>query len=311
MSNKNDDYTILLYYKYAHVANPQQLRKAQFKLCKKLEIRGRILISDQGLNGTISGSDAAIKKYMAETTKYPGFEDIEWKISKGPKDAFPRLRVVVRDEIVTLGLKKQSADVHLENKAPYIEPQELLNLYEDQEDFIIIDARNKYEAEVGTFRNAIVPDIKTFKEFPEYAKKHFAQFKNKQVVTFCTGGIRCEKASAFLKENGFKNVRQLHGGIHRYSDETGGKNFDGKMYVFDNRRQVDVNNVNPTVISLCKHCGEQVARYSDCVNDDCNLHYICCQTCEDKMHGACSETCKREFQKLVNMRNILVSLMVY
>jgi UPF0176 protein len=219
--------------------------------------------------------------------------------------------VVVRDEIVTLGLKKLSADVHLENRAPYIEPEELLQLYENQEDFIIVDARNKYEADIGTFKNAVVPDIKTFREFPEYASQHLKKFKDKPIVTFCTGGIRCEKASAFLKENGFTNVRQLHGGIHRYSDQVGGKNFDGKMYVFDNRVQVDVNKVNPTIISKCHHCGIESARYTDCINDDCNLHFICCQACEEKTQSACGPACKADYDKLLNMRDILVSLMVY
>ncbi|BCX14188.1 MAG: UPF0176 protein [Candidatus Dojkabacteria bacterium] len=282
---------ILLYYKYTKIDNPQEIRDKQYDLCKKLNLKGRILIASEGINGTVGGSPDAVEKYMRETESYPEFKGIEWKISEGPDDAFPRLRVVVREEIVTLGLKRENNDVSLEHKAQYIEPEELLELYEKGEDFVIIDARNEYEARIGKFKNAIYFDIDVFKDLPKQIKK-IKNYKDKLVVTYCTGGIRCEKFSAYLREQGFKNVRQLHGGIHRYSEITGGKNFEGLMYVFDGRVHVPVNHVNPKIISKCEICGVEVARYKNCENAECNKRFICCENCEKEMNGACSNECK-------------------
>lgn len=286
-------HTILLYYKYTNIENPEQLQKQQKKLCKELGIKGRILISEEGINGTVSGTPEATAEYMKTTNAYPGLEDMEWKISQGPEDAFPRLRVVVRDEIVTLGLKKDGKDVSLENSAEYIEPEELLTLYENNEDVVVIDARDEYEGRIGKFKNAIIPDIETFREFPRFVEE-IKDLKDKPVVTYCTGGIRCEKASAYLKEQGFKNVRQLHGGIHRYSEKTGGKHFEGEMYVFDKRVHTPVNTVNPTIISECHHCGTKVARYINCCNAQCNRQFICCEQCDIEYGSGCSRECQQK-----------------
>ncbi|PIP56119.1 hypothetical protein COX05_04760 [candidate division WWE3 bacterium CG22_combo_CG10-13_8_21_14_all_39_12] len=283
---------ILLYYTYAPIENPEQLVKLQKSVCERLEIKGRILIATEGINGTISGQEQALDQYMAEAMSYPGLADIEWKISDGPEEAFPRLRVVVRDEIVTLGLKKQNADVHLNNKAHYIEPNELLSLYENNDEFTIIDARNEYEARIGKFKNALTPDINSFREFPEFVKS-IEHLKDKPVVTYCTGGIRCEKASAYMREQGFTDVRQLHGGIHRYSTETGGKNFEGEMYIFDSRIHTPVNSVNPSVISECIHCRTKVSRYINCCNVTCNKQIIICEDCDKKFEGGCSVYCQQ------------------
>lgn len=303
-------YQVLLYYHYTPIQDPDQLRDQQFELAQRLGMKGRILISDQGINGTASGTPEAVEKYMAATNAYPGLEQLEWKISEADTHVFPRLRVVVRPEIVTLGLKAQDIDVDLNHKAPYIEPEDLLKLYEEDEDFIIIDARNDYETKIGTFKDAMVPPIKNFREFPEYVQQNLADKKDRPVVTFCTGGIRCEKASAYLKEQGFTNVRQLHGGIHRYSDTTGGKNFQGKMYVFDDRIQVEVNTVNPSTIAKCQLCNQPSDTYRDCVNDSCNKSFIGCETCVEPLAGACSEACLAEYQKLDQMKRVFVSMMV-
>lgn len=285
-------HTILLYYKYTNIENPTHLKQHQQELGNRLGITGRILIADEGINGTVAGTTEAIDIYMSETQKYPGLEDMEWKISEGPENSFPKLSIKIRPEIVTLGLRKNDEDVALNNSAKYIEPEELLSLYENDEEFYIIDARNDYEFKVGKFKNAITLPIRNFRELPEHLND-IAHLKNKKVVTYCTGGIRCEKASAFLKEQGFEDVQQLHGGIHRYSDLTGGKHFEGKMYVFDGRCQIDVNHVNETIISQCHHCGEACASYTDCVNSACNLHYIACASCQEKNMNTCSDACRQ------------------
>ncbi|MCA9390171.1 rhodanese-related sulfurtransferase [candidate division WWE3 bacterium] len=283
---------VLLYYKYTDIEDPEDLKEKQKIICERLGITGRILIAEEGINGTVGGTFEALDQYMSETMCYPGLSDIEWKISEGNDQTFPKLRVVVRPEVVTLGLKERGKDVSLKHKAHYIEPDELLRLYESGEEFTIIDARNEYEGRIGKFKDAIVPDIDNFREFPEFVAS-IEHLKNKPVVTYCTGGIRCEKASSYLKEQGFTDVRQLHGGIHRYADTTGGKYFDGEMYVFDGRVHVPVNQVNPTVISECHHCGTKVARYVNCCNAKCNLQFICCESCETEYGSGCSRECQK------------------
>lgn len=281
---------VLLYYKYVKLEDPQKIRDEQYALCARLGIKGRIILANEGINGTVSGPADAIEEYMRQTSSYHEFSDIEWKVSDGIQECFPRLRVVVRDEIVTLGLKKKGEDVDLSKRATYIEPNELKELYEKNEEFYILDGRNEYEARIGKFKNSIYFNVDVFKDVPGEIKK-IEHLKNKLVITYCTGGIRCEKFSAFLKENGFENVKQLHGGIHRYSDEAGGKDFEGEMYVFDGRISIPVNHVNPSVISKCEHCGVEIARFINCANAECNKKLICCEQCEQEFIGACSSDC--------------------
>lgn len=287
------DFKILLYYKYVTLEDPEAIKRWQKDLCARLNLKGRILISSEGLNGTLAGEPTAVDEYMAETAARTEFADMEWKVSWADEQVFPKLRVVVRDEIVTLGIKKTGIDVDLDNKAHYIEPAELRTLYESNEDFIIIDARNLYEAEVGKFKNAVVPPIDNFRDFPEFTKK-IADYKEKEVVTYCTGGVRCEKASAFLREQGFKKVRQLHGGIHEYGEQAGGKYFEGEMFVFDKRLHVPVNKENPTVIAHCKYCEVPVTRYVDCTAFGCPELFICCESCQTKHSGACCSECEQK-----------------
>lgn len=282
-------FTVLLYYKFTEIENPEKLRNLQYELCMKLNLKGRILISTEGINGTVGGSKESCALYMEETKKFPGLEDIEWKISETEIDPFPKLRVVVRDEIVTFNRK-----VDMSKTAEYIEPEELKKMYDNNEDFIIIDGRNEYEGRIGKFKNAIVPEINNFRDFPEWFEKNKDKLIGRRVVTYCTGGIRCEKLSAYLVEEGIDDVKQLHGGIQTYGDKAGGENFEGTMYVFDNRVHVEVNSINPEVISECFHCGIKVARYVNCCNAECNEQFICCLECDEKFGGGCSLECKEK-----------------
>lgn len=283
-------FQVLLYYKYVHIDDPELLCSQQKQLCQKLALKGRILIADEGINGTLAGKPENIDTYIKETESVSGLNDIEWKISESDDQVFPRLRVAVRPEIVTLGLRQQAIDVTLANKASYIEPEELLELYKTNQDFVILDARNEYEAKVGKFKDALIPPIDNFREFPEFVQKHLRSYKHKPVITYCTGGIRCEKASAYLKEQGFTNVRQLHGGIHDYGDKTGGEYFEGEMFVFDKRLHIPINNVDPTTISTCEHCQTKISRYIDCSQLlNCQSLFICCQACEQKYNSTCSK----------------------
>lgn len=284
---------VLLYYKYAELKNPFELAKSQRELCERLKLKGRILLSTEGINGTVAGSIKNIEEYIRQMEKIRSLGKIEWKVSFAKKQIFPKLSIKVRDEIVTLGLKSKGKDVRLPRKAKYIEPEELLDLYEGGKDFVIVDARNGYEARVGKFKNAITAHIDKFSEFPKFAKS-LEKFKDKEIVTYCTGGVRCEKASAYLKQNGFGKVRQLHGGIHEYAKKAAGKYFEGEMFVFDTRMLVSVNSVNPTVISKCKYCKKLISRYVDCSYPTCHSLFICCRECEQLYKSACSEGCAQK-----------------
>ncbi|MDH5533515.1 MAG: rhodanese-related sulfurtransferase [Candidatus Pacebacteria bacterium] len=283
-------YKVLLYYKYVNLENPQEVMSWQRELCESLNLKGRIIIADEGINGTLSGLENESDKYIRETMSRPEFSDMEWKISYSNAQNFPKMKIKYRPEIVTLGVKKTGKDVNIDNKAHYIEPEELLNLYENNENFLILDARNLYEANIGKFKNALTPPIDSFREFPAFAKT-IEDYKDKEIVTYCTGGIRCEKASAYLRENGFKKVRQLHGGIQTYGDKTGGKHFEGEMFIFDDRLHIPVNTVDPKIISECKFCNTKVSRYIDCNLIGCPSLFICCSECEEENNGSCSKEC--------------------
>ncbi|HSX19313.1 MAG TPA: rhodanese-related sulfurtransferase [Candidatus Saccharimonadales bacterium] len=290
---------VLLYYKYVKLKDPNEVEKSQRELCTRLNLGGRILLSTEGINGTVAGLVKDVDEYIKQTEKIEAFSNMEWKVSWSDEQIFPKLRIRVRDEIVTLGLRKGGDDVEISSKADYIEPEELFSLYENSQDFVIIDARNNYEARVGKFKGAITAPIDNFKDFPKFANG-LEKFKDKEVVTYCTGGVRCEKASAYLRQKGFKKVRQLHGGIHEYAKRTSGKYFEGEMFVFDKRMLIPVNSVNPTVISECKYCQKPISRYVDCSYPTCHSLFVCCQECQQLYQSACSENCIKQLQIQTN-----------
>jgi len=166
----------------------------------------------------------------------------------------------------------------------------------DQDDVVILDVRSNYEHNLGKFKNAITLDIENFRDFPSKINE-LAKYKDKKVLTYCTGGIKCEKASALLLHHGFNDVYQLHGGIIKYGKEAGGKDFEGKCYVFDNRIAVDVNSVNPVVVSKCFNCGTTTPKMINCANPECNEHFTQCDECGEKLEGCCSEACSTHPRK--------------
>ena len=279
-------HTVLLFYKYTQITDPKALMKSQRALCEELDIKGRIIIASEGINGTVAGIPEDIAKYIQQTKSIAFLNDLEIKSSISQEQVFPKLSVKVRDEIVTLGQKKAGTDVSLANKAQYIEPEELLALYESDQDFIILDARNTYEAKMGKFKNALIPPIDNFKEFPDFVESISDQ-KDTEIVTYCTGGVRCEKASAYLREQGFSKVRQLHGGVHVYAEKTGGKYFEGELFVFDKRLQMKVNTVNPTTVASCEYCGKKITRFIDCSDKTCPVLFNCCKSCEQTHSALC------------------------
>lgn len=284
-----EKYSILLYYCYTPIENPEEFREQHHLFCLSLHLKGRIIIAYEGINGTVSGLQQDCKKYMEALKADPRFADIDFKVEPFHKNAFQKLYVRVKPEIVHSDL------LHInprQKTGKYIEPTEFQEVLKNpSKDVVILDVRSNYEHKVGKFKNALTLDIENFRDFPEKIKE-LEQFKDKKIITYCTGGIKCEKASAYLLENGFEDVYQLHGGIVKYGLETGGEDFEGKCYVFDGRIIADVNKVNPKVISKCYVCGTECDRMVNCANPECNEHVPICEKCGWEMEGACSETCK-------------------
>lgn len=286
------DYNILLYYCYAKIEDLEAYREEHHLFCVENNIRGRIIISSEGLNGTVSGLKEDCEKYMAYVKADPRFSDTEFKIDQYQEHAFAKINVRAKEEIVHSGLQHINPR---EKTGKHLEP-EAFKALKDQEDVVILDVRSNYEHELGHFKNAVRLDIENFRDFPDKVKE-LEHLKDKKVLTYCTGGIKCEKASAFLLEQGFKDVYQLHGGIIKYGLEAGGEDFEGKCYVFDNRLAVDVNKVNPKIVSRCFVCDTLSDRMVNCSNPECNVHVPICESCGWEMEGACSESCKTAAQK--------------
>lgn len=289
-------YSILLYYCYTNIENPEEFRNIHHQLCLNLNLRGRIIIANEGLNGTISGLKEDCETYMQTLKSEKRFASIDFKVEYSEKMAFQKLYVRVKDEIVHSSL----AHINPNKKTgKYIEAQqfkEILRDIENNDDFLVLDVRSNYEHNVGKFKNALTLDIENFRDFPEKVKD-LEKYKNKKIITYCTGGIKCEKASAYLLENGFEDVYQLHGGIIKYGIEAGGENFEGKCYVFDERVVIDVNSVNPLVKSTCFVCGTISDRMVNCANAECNVHVPICEKCGWELEGACSKTCQSHPKK--------------
>jgi UPF0176 protein len=280
-------YNILLYYCYSPIEDPEIFREQHHLFCLSLDLKGRIIIAAEGINGTVSGLEENCKIYMDTLKADPRFSSLDFKVEEFPKHAFQKLNVRVKAEIVHSGLRDLDPTTRT---GIYLEPAEFKEI-KDQDDVVVVDVRSNYEHSVGKFNNAITFNMENFREFPEKIKE-LEKYKGKKIITYCTGGIKCEKASAYLIENGFENVYQLHGGIIKYGIEEKGKDFEGKCYVFDSRIIVDINKVNPKVVAQCFVCGTENDRMINCANAECNRHVPVCENCGWEMKGACSNICK-------------------
>ncbi|GIM45802.1 UPF0176 protein YbfQ [Collibacillus ludicampi] len=284
-------YRILLYYKYVHIENPAEFAEEHLKFCQDLGLKGRILIAEEGINGTVSGTIEQTQTYMDTMHQDPRFADMWFKIDEADGHAFKKMKVKVKKEIVRLDLEEDIDPNQLSGKR--LSPKEFYEALQ-RDDVIVIDGRNDYEYDIGHFRNAIRPEVKAFREFPEWIRKNLSQYKDKKILTYCTGGIRCEKLSGFLLREGFKDVSQLEGGIVTYGKdpEVRGKLFDGKCYVFDERISVPINQEENVIVGKCYHCGKPEDRYINCAYDMCHKQHICCPECEEKFKGYCSVECE-------------------
>ena len=282
---------VLLYYYYFKIENTKDYYDNHKKFCENLDLKGRIIISTEGLNGTISGSIEDCHKYMNFIRNDKRFENIEFKIDKCNEHLFPKMSIKIKPFLIKLGIENLDPTV---DTGIHLPPREFHSLMQE-EDTIILDVRSNYEHHIGKFKNAITLDINKFYELPDKIKDHELYLNkenhNKRLLTYCTGGVRCETATTYLKQIGFKNVYQLDGGIIKYGNEINGKDFDGKCYVFDGRITKDINVINPKNITKCIICNVENDDIVNCMNSLCDKHNTMCKDCNIIMKGCCSEEC--------------------
>lgn len=278
---------ILLYYKFAPIADPEAMKLWQKTLCESLNLRGRILVSAQGLNGTVGGDIDKLKAYIKATKQYPGFKGIVFKWSDGGREDFPRLSVKSRRELV--GFKNSDDEFDVDENGvvgggQHIKPEQVHELVEKYgDDVVFFDGRNEHEAKIGKFKNAIVPNTNTSRDFiAELESDKYDDIKDKKIITYCTGGIRCEVISAMMKKRGFNDVYQIDGGIVKYGEAYGDDGlWEGSLRVFDNRMTVDFSDHAKT-IGECSHCGEKTSNFENCALSECNELVLICETCKEQ-----------------------------
>ncbi|KZZ82703.1 oxygen-dependent tRNA uridine(34) hydroxylase TrhO [Bacillus sp. SJS] len=292
-------YRVLLYYNYVTIEDPEEFAASHLAFCKELELKGRILVANEGINGTVSGSFEQTEAYMNAMKNDARFADMVFKIDEADQHAFKKMHVRPRKELVTLRLEDDVNPKEITGK--YYSPKEFHEALQ-QEDTIVLDARNDYEYDLGHFRGAIKPDIHAFRELPDWIRENKELLEGKKILTYCTGGIRCEKFSGFLLKEGFEDVAQLHGGIVTYGKdaEVQGDLWDGQCYVFDERISVPVNRKEHVIVGKDYFTGEPCERYTNCANPVCNKQILASVENEEKHYRSCSEEC------LVHPRNLYV-----
>lgn len=278
-SNKNSLQKIILFYKFVPIGDPETVMHWQRHLCERLNLRGRILISIHGINGTLGGGIEDVKAYIKEMNKHHLMKKITYKWSDGHRDDFPKLKVKVKSEIVAFGAPDEiTVDENgVTNGGVHLKPEEVNKLVEEYgDDVIFYDGRNEYEAKIGKFKNAIVPPIKTSKEFiKDIEEGEISKHKDKPIVTYCTGGIRCEILSAMMKNRGYEKVYQVDGGIAKYGQKYGSKGlWEGNMFVFDGRMRMAFDE-DTQEIGNCEICGTTTSNVVNNGNIRRHLHVVC------------------------------------
>jgi UPF0176 protein len=273
---------ILLYYRFAPITDPEAVRLWQIALCEKLNLKGRILLAPHGINGTVGGDMKDLKAYAKATKSYAAFKDMAFKWSEGGRNDFPRLSVKVRPEIVTFGVP---GDIKVDKNGvvgggKHLKPEQVHKLVAERDDVVFFDGRNAYEAAVGKFKDAVVSGVRHTRDFPaELKDPKYDALKDKPVVTYCTGGIRCEVLSMLMKKEGFQEVYQIDGGIAKYGETFGDDGlWEGSLYVFDDRMGTAFSD-KAVDIGVCSHCGGKTSNYENCADKTCNDLILICKDC--------------------------------
>lgn len=288
---KEDDRprTTLSFYRYVHLKDPKAVRDALYAAWSEMGVLGRTYVASEGINAQISLPTDRLEDFRAHVESLGWLPDLRLNVAVEEGKSFFKLVVRVRDKIVADGLVDGTFDVT--DCGKHLKAEEF-NALTDKEDTILIDMRNAYESEVGHFEGAICPDVNTFREEIAMVEDMFQDAKEQPIVMYCTGGIRCEKASAYLKHKGFKNVHQLEGGIIEYTRQAkaqGLRNkFIGKNFVFDERLS---ERISDDVIAHCHSCGASCDNHVNCANPTCNILMIQCEACQTSMQSTCSDEC--------------------
>lgn len=287
-----EDRLTLSFYKYAKIANPELFRNYLFVAWDKLNVLGRIYVAHEGINAQLSVPAKKFDSFKAFIDGIYFLKNVRLNVAiEQDNKSFLKLKIKVRPKIVADGLNDETFDVT--NKGQHVDAEQFNQLIEEP-DTILVDMRNHYESEIGHFKNALTPNVDTFRDSLDIIEKDLKNNKNnKKLVMYCTGGIRCEKASAYYKHKGFKQVYQLDGGIIEYARQVKAKGLDnkflGKNFVFDHRMS---EQISEQIIARCHQCGEPCDTHINCANDACHLLFIQCESCAKKMDNCCSEGCQ-------------------
>lgn len=283
---------VILYYKFVPVADPAITMRWQRELCTRLGLRGRVIISPHGINGTLGGDIENLREYKREMNRSVLFKGIMYKWSDGTAKDFPKLSVRVRDELVAFRAADEIVvtDQGIQNGGVHLKPEQVHKLIQERGDEVIFfDGRNAYEAKIGRFRNAVIPEVRTTPDFlRELEDPKYDAIKDRPIITYCTGGIRCEILSVLMKNRGFKEVYQIDGGIVKYGEKYGDDGlWDGTLYIFDGRMTHQFS-AQAKDIGECEHCHGATSYMTNCADLSCNRLHVVCEACH-RLHGLCGQ----------------------
>lgn len=291
---------VILYYKFVPVLDPETTKLWQRELCERYGLKGRIIISKHGINGTLGGPVNGLKAYV-KAMNLSLFKKTIYKWSEGSASDFPRLSIKVRPELVAFGAPDavKVDENGVVGGGKHLKPEEVNKLVEERgDDVIFFDGRNAYEAQIGKFKNTVVPNVRYTREFlKELDDPKYEEIKDKPIVSYCTGGIRCELLSVHMKNKGFKEVYQIDGGIVKYGEKYADDGlWEGKLYVFDNRMVTGFSD-KAKDIGMCVHCGNKTSNFENCANMSCNDLVLICKDCHKN-----TTTCpKKECAKTISL----------
>lgn len=280
-------YQVLLFYNYFTVLDCQLLILWQREICNRLQLKGRVLISEEGINGTLCGTVVQCTEYEKLICNYSPLRQMNFKKSNSDFVCFDSLKIKYKKEIVIL--REDQEEISIEDSAPTLSAEELHALLENKEEVVLFDTRNAYESRIGRFTGAVCPSINTSRDFKKYFQENSDLFKNKKVIMYCTGGVRCERLSALCKK--YTNTSELYhlkNGICAYVEQYPEGYFRGRNYVFDDRVSIKIND---DIITHCDLCHISCDLYNNCLNALCNKQYICCNDCFKSKNMCCSDTC--------------------
>ena len=294
MSSVSESYVVAALYQFTSLPDYQELKSPLFRLCLRQDVRGTLLLAEEGINGTIAGPRKSIDAVLAHLRSDERLSGLEHKESYSEHQPFYRMKVRLKKEIVTMGVPEVDPNAVV---GTYVDPKAWTELIRDPE-VLVLDTRNDYEVDMGTFERAVDPRLDTFREFPDYVRNNLDPAKHKKIAMFCTGGIRCEKASSFMKMEGFENVYHLKGGILKYLEEVPEDEsaWEGDCFVFDERVSVD-HNLNRGAYDLCRGCRNPLS--DEDKESPLYEEGLCCPHCHDQMND---EKRRRRSERLKQVR---------